>query len=188
MKPATGAVLLLLVTGLLGACSSPGNQQQRQAEVREAGTGVMPFDLDRTRHSFVKTEDGGVQTVIALDPVDRDEVRSIREHLAEISGEFSAGNFDDPSAVHGTGMPGLDQLTRSVGRLEVAYRDVDGGGQITYRTADDDLVRSLHEWFDAQLSDHGADATSTPVGHAVTEEMWQAHHPGVPYPGSTDGE
>jgi hypothetical protein len=176
-----------MVTGLLGACSSPENQQQRQAEVREAGTGVMPFDLDRTRHSFVKTDTGGVQTVIALDPVDLDEVRSIRDHLAEISGEFSAGNFDDPSAVHGTGMPGLEQLTRSAGRIEVLYRDVDGGGQITYRTSDDDLVRSLHEWFDAQLSDHGADATSTPIGHSVTEEMWPAHHPGVPYPGPADG-
>jgi hypothetical protein len=188
MKLSIGAALVLVATTMLGACSSAENQTRRQAEVREAGTEVMPFDLDRTRHSFVKTIDGGVQTVVALNPVDAAEIGLIREHLAEISGEFAAGNFGDPSAVHGTAMPGLDRLTMSAGRLGVVYRDVDGGGEIRYRTSDDDLLRALHDWFDAQLSDHGADASSTPLGHSVTEEMWQAHHPGVPYPGGTVGK
>jgi hypothetical protein len=188
MKNSMTAALILLATAALSACSSSENQAQREAKVRQAGTEVMPFDLGKTRHSFVKTTDGGVQTVIALNPVDTDEIGSIREHLAEISGEFVTGNFSDPSAVHGPAMPGLDRLTLSAGRLEIVYRDVDGGGEIRYRTSDDDLLRALHDWFDAQLSDHGADASSTPPGHTVTEEMWQAHHPGVPYPGKTVGE
>ena len=32
------------------------------------------------------------------------------------------------------------------------------GAELTYRTADPKLVAALHKWFNAQLSDHGADA------------------------------
>jgi len=148
----------------------------------------MSFDLDQTEHSFVKSDDGGVQTVIALDASDVGQVRLVREHLQEIQVEFSAGRFDDPTSIHGTDMPGVQELSQGAERLDIAYRDVDGGGQITYHTDDGAMVGSLHEWFDAQVADHGADAVSEPFGHEMTEEMWRQHHPGEPYPGTTAGD
>ena len=45
----------------------------------------------------------------------------------------------------------------------IDYKDVKGGGQLTYKTQDASLVAALHKWFDAQLSDHGKDAME---GHA----------------------
>jgi hypothetical protein len=179
--------VVLLGVGLSG-CGSGATTAARQAEVREAGTAVMPFDLDKTRHSFVKVDDGGVQTVIALDASDTEQVALIRAHLVEVRDAFAAGRFDDPATVHGSDMPGIAQLAAGASRIEIAYRDVAHGGEITYRTDDGALVGALHEWFDAQVADHGSDAVSEPSGHVMTEEMWRSHHPGQPYPGSTSDE
>ena len=155
--------------------------------MRDAGATVMPFDLDKTKHYFEKSDTGGVQTVVALVSSDADQVRLVREHLHEIQIEFSAGRFDDPMAIHGADMPGVKALSEGAARLEISYADVDGGGQITYRTDDDTLVTALHDWFDAQLSDHGTDAITGMPDNNMTPEMWHKHHPGEPYPGTTDG-
>lgn len=40
----------------------------------------------------------------------------------------------------------------------MAYQDVAGGAELTYRARDARLVAALHQWFDAQLWDPGADA------------------------------
>jgi hypothetical protein len=178
---------MLLGAGLSG-CANGDAAAGRQAEVREAGAVVMPFDLDKTKHSFVKVDDGGVQTVVVLDAADTEQVALIRAHLVEIRDAFSAGRFDDPATVHGSDMPGVAQLAAGAARLEIVYRDVENGGEITYRTTDGALVGALHGWFDAQVADHGSDAVSEPFGHVMTEEMWRSHHPGQPYPGSTDDE
>lgn len=179
------ALIPLLAVTAIAACSDGGSSlADWQADVREAGTEVMPFDLDKTKHSFVKTEDGGVQTVVALDPTDVEQVQLVREHLEEISVEFAAGRFDDPTTIHGDDMPGVQELAAGAANLEITYREVDGGGEITYTTTEGEMVGYLHDWFDAQVADHGADAVSEPFGHVMTEEMWRAHHPGQPYPGA----
>jgi len=143
----------------------------------------MPFDLDRTRHSFIKTGSGGVQTVVALDADDEEQVRLVRGHLEEISVEFAAGRFSDPVSIHGDDMPGVRQLAAAASMLGIVYRDVPGGGEITYTSDDGAVIGYLHDWFDAQVHDHGSDAVSVPFGHTMTEEMWRSHHPGQPYPG-----
>jgi len=131
----------------------------RQAEVAEKGASVMPFDLERTTHEFVKTGSGGVQTVVADDPDDAAQIRLIRDHLSHEAREFRAGHFTDPVRIHGDDMPGLDALRTSADRIDIAYVDLPRGGQITYTTAEADLVGALHAWFDAQVSDHGSHAT-----------------------------
>jgi hypothetical protein len=42
---------------------------------------------------------------------------------------------------------------------DVRYRDLPGGAQITYATTDATLAHAIEAWFEAQLSDHGDDAT-----------------------------
>lgn len=180
---AAGAVAVLF--GLTGCGAGPDRQEQ----VREAAATVMPFDLDKTKHSFVKTDDGGVQTVVSLDVNDVEQVALVRGHLLEIREAFSAGRFDDPITIHGADMPGVAELAAGADRLEITYRAIDGGAELTYRSTDGPLVAALHDWFDAQISDHGADAVSAPFGHVMSEEMWRNHHPGQPYPGdTTDGK
>jgi hypothetical protein len=185
-RPRSKTLFVSAVTALLlAACGADTSVTERQGEVRDAGAKVMPFDLDKTKHSFVKTETGGVQTVIALDPTDVEQVRLVREHLEEISVEFAAGRFDDPTTIHGDDMPGVQELATGAADLKIIYREVEGGGEITYTTTVGALVGHLHDWFDAQVSDHGSDAVSEPFGHTMTEEMWRAHHPGQPYPGES---
>ena len=142
---------------------------QRQAEVSERGKDVMPFSLPATTHIFSKTAEGGVQQVIAKKADDTAQVKLVRQHLQEIRAQFLKGDFSGPSHIHGKDMPGLPELSDATpGQVDIAYKDVQGGAELTYKTANASLVVALHKWFDAQLSDHGNDAKE---GHANHEGM-----------------
>lgn len=137
---------------------------QRQAEVSKRGKDVMPFKLAATTHIFTKSSEGGAQRVVAKKSTDTAQVKLVRKHLHEIREQFLAGDFSGPSHIHGQEMPGLAELKASQpGLISIAYKDVKGGAELTYKTADARLVAALHKWFDAQLSDHGKDAME---GHA----------------------
>lgn len=129
----------------------------RQRVVAERGSEVMPFDLEATTHRFEPTDDGGVQTVTADDPTDRDQIDLIREHLRDEAAAFADGDFGDPAQIHGEEMPGLATLQANVDRIEIEYTETDAGAQLRY-TSDDDVVAALHDWFAAQTSDHGSHA------------------------------
>jgi hypothetical protein len=118
----------------------------------------MPFDLDRTTHVFAKGQTGGIQTVTADDPDDAEQVALIRSHLREEAAAFGRGEFVDPAAIHGMAMPGLAVLRARSGDVDIVYEDASAGARIVYTSGDAELVRALHEWFDAQLMDHGDDA------------------------------
>lgn len=134
-------------------------ETQRQAEVARLGADVMPFSLSATTHIFTKTADGGTQRVVAENANDVKQVALVRTHLHDIQAAFLKGDFSGPSHIHGEDMPGLTQLRAAKpGQVAIAYKDVKGGAELRYRTPDAKLVSALHAWFDAQLSDHGADA------------------------------
>lgn len=161
---AFGAVLLvalvtlavLFVRGTADSGQSPSTA--RQSEIASKGRQVMPFDLERTTHRFEKAEAGGVQTVVADDPKDQQQIALIRGHLKKEAEGFSRGDFTDPASIHGTDMPGLQRLQREADRLQVRYADLPAGARITYTTSDTALAHALHAWFDAQVSDHGSHA------------------------------
>jgi hypothetical protein len=144
-----------LAMGAAGCGSS--RLEQRQADVAEAGRAVMPFDLDATTHVFEKLDDGGLQTVVA-DTEDPEQVALIRAHLAEEAQRFARGDFHDPAMIHGDDMAGMHALMMGHDRLKITYRDVERGGEIRYASDDPALVDALHQWFDAQLRDHGEHA------------------------------
>lgn len=123
----------------------------------------MPFDLKATLHIFTETGDGGVQRVVARNPDDAGQARLVRQHLQELRGQFLRGDFSGPEHIHDSGMPGLAALKAAApGSLSIAYREIPDGAELTYRTQDAALVAALHQWFTAQVSDHGPDAV---VGH-----------------------
>lgn len=60
-------------------------------------------------------------------------------------------------------MPGVQYLsTVKPGQIGINYRDLLNGGEIRYTGKDAATVDAIHQWFDAQLSDHGEDATDKP--------------------------
>jgi hypothetical protein len=182
------AVVTFASVTTLASCGASGADTataDRQSQVRDAGASVMPFDLNKTMHSFVKNDAGGIETVVSLDVNDSEQVDLVRSHLNEISVAFAAGDFDDPAAIHGNGVPGLQTLKDNASKLSINYTDVPGGAMITYSSSDPAVVSAIHDWFDAQLADHGTDAMSMPADQQMTKEMWAMHHPGQPYPGDS---
>ena len=142
---------VLVATGMLAGAN-------RQAMVHEQGSAVMPFDLNRTTHVFKTTETGGVETVIAKDAVDSEQIALIQQHLQHEAMRFREGDFGDPVTIHGATMPGLAELTADAANITFSYAAIPNGAQISYETNDPRLVDALHRWFAAQLADHGHDA------------------------------
>jgi len=145
---------------VLAACGTSGSDAaaRRRAEVAARGATIMPFDQQRTTHVFRSTAAGGVQRVVAKDPRDRSQIALVRAHLRKEARRFAVGDFDDPMAIHGMAMPGIARLRRGFEGIDVRFAEIAHGAQITYTTTDPALVAALHEWFDAQLMDHGANA------------------------------
>jgi hypothetical protein len=154
------ALVALVLLALAGwALFAQDRSAQRQAEVAARGAEVMPFDLERTTHSFDDLPDGGLQQVLADDATDTAQIALIRAHLQEEASRFQRGDFGDPAAIHGDMMPGLAELRQGYAQIEVAYAELPDGAQIRYTTSDPTMVAAVHAWFAAQLSDHGGHAT-----------------------------
>lgn len=145
----------------LFALAAVGAPTPRQQEVARKGAMVMPFDVHNSTHVFQKNTTGGIQQVVAKDPNDKDLVAAIRMHLEMEADRFGKGDYSDPMKIHGMSMPGLQYLSKvKPGQIAITYRNVIGGAAIDYVGRDAATVDAIHKWFDAQLSDHGEDATS----------------------------
>lgn len=151
---ASAAIILLL------ASCSGDDTESRQEAVAEAGADVMPFDLDATTHWFDPTDDGLVETVVADDPDDSENIRLIREHLREEEQRFDRGDYGDPATIHGDEMPGLAELEPGADDVEVTFDETPSGARLVFRTDDPALLDALRRWGEAQTSDHGEHAES----------------------------
>jgi hypothetical protein len=152
------AALATLGAVFAGGCGSSATVSDRQAAVRARGQQVMPFELNRTTHTFAKTAAGGIESVTVKNAADRAQLPLIREHLRKEERLFSRGDFRDPMATHGMAMPGLDTLRAHASQINITYRPLAQGAQLRYTTTDQNTRNALHDWFDAQLMDHGSDA------------------------------
>lgn len=150
--------VVLVACSSMAGCSD--NDASRQSEVARKGAAVMPFDLDKTHHTFEQNPGGGVETVRANDPADSAQIALVRSHLESESVKFANGDFSDPMAIHGMAMPGVSQLSSAGSRLQVKYAELPDGASITYASDDSIVISAIHDWFVAQVSDHGAHASS----------------------------
>jgi hypothetical protein len=159
-RTATAALSLAAAIAVaVAGCGDDGDASaDRQAEVARRGAEVMPFDLDATTHRFTPVDDGLVQTVVADDPDDAEQVTLVRRHLDDEVARFRRGDYGDPAAIHGDDMPGLAELEAGATDIRVGYESTAAGGRITYTTSDAALVDALHRWGEAQTTDHGAHA------------------------------
>jgi len=125
-----------------------------QAAMTARAAQVMPFDLNATRHTFTKTDRGGVQQVLADDPADRRNIELIRAHLQQEAAAFRKGDYSDPAKIHGMDMPGVKELEAGASRVQVRYEPLPARARIAYASSDPVLVAALHAWFDRQDTDH----------------------------------
>ncbi|MFZ2452681.1 MAG: aspartate carbamoyltransferase [Methylovulum miyakonense] len=143
----------------------------RLDEVVARGVHVMPFDLDKTQHIFTKTGTGGIQQVVAKDATDSAQITLIREHLSALAARFGEGDFSGPMRIHGDTMPGVQELRAGFKSIQFTYRELADGAEIAYVSTDPKLIGAIHQYFDAQLSDHARHAI--PGGHG----QHHGHHP-----------
>jgi len=133
---------------------------QRQTEIHERGSLVMPFNLDKTTHYFQQNDTGAVMEVRAKNSSDREQIALIREHLQKEVDLFSQGDFGDPANLHGQDMPGLSVLETSADQFSVEYQELEDGAKLEYISDNPEVITALHDWFMAQVMDHGTDAMS----------------------------
>jgi hypothetical protein len=151
------AIGVLALAGTLGVGYALGSRHTADddaAAMVDRAASVMPFVLNATTHTFTKTDNGGVEQVVANDPSDQANIALIRQHLQHEADRFAKGDFSDPATIHGADMPGLRELQAGAQRLQVDCEQIPAGARITYRSTDPALVAALHSWFDAQNRDH----------------------------------
>jgi hypothetical protein len=107
---------------------------------------------------FTELESGGIQRVVARDPVDEMQVRLVRQRLRDICDAFLLGDIAPPSPHPLVADMPARLRDAGPGRVLVGYRDIPAGGELTYYSRDAALVDVLHDWFDTLASDPGADA------------------------------
>jgi len=156
----------VLMTQPLVVLAVEAASEARLDEVAAKGRMVMPFNLEQTMHVFSKTKQGGVQQVIAKDPSNKAQISLIKEHLGKIYTDFNAQNYSDPEKIHGADMPGLIALQNAKPEeLSLQYQDLSNGAEITYTAKKTELITAIHQWFDAQLSDHARHSTMHRTHH-----------------------
>ena len=149
---------VLLAAMVLFCAPSRSVAETKQDHVHRMSQHVMPFEMSKTIHVFKMTESGGIQSVLARDPKDTDQVALIREHLKHEAEKFKQGDYADPARLHGADMPGLAELQAKPSAVEVSYQALPAGAQLSFKTKDLRMLTAIHRWFGAQLSEHGADA------------------------------
>lgn len=164
-------LIVCLSAGLFIAASAQAVERasdERLDEVVQRGSHVMPFDLEQTTHIFSKTGKGGLQQVVVKDSSNAGQIKLIRQHLTKISNEFMQGDFSNPAKIHGEDMPGLAELKAAKpGWIKITYKELPNGAEIDYSTDDPKLIEAIHQWFDAQLSDHARHAMPGHPGHLM---------------------
>jgi hypothetical protein len=132
----------------------------RQQMIHSESHMVMPFDMNKVTHYFIKNDSGGVLIIKIKDINDTVQVMLVREHLKKEYQLFSKGDFTDPQMLHGKNMPGLKVLSKSKDKYKVKFEELPEGADLNFISEDTKVINAIHQWFDAQLKDHGNDAKS----------------------------
>ena len=152
-------VITLILAAFLSSCAKTDNSK---AAIEQRSQQVMPFNMDTAMHMFTPTATGGVQQVV-VHSGDMQQITLVRRHLRKEAAAFSRGDFSDPAYIHGNDMPGLSELGRDHVHLAVTYKSSKQGGEIVYTSSEPRVIAAIHEWFKAQVRDHGP--------HAMTGSM-----------------
>lgn len=150
--------LLLIVLLLFNITAQAVDEQSltKLQKLNQHMQKVVPYSLELTLQAFSKTVHGGVQHVVVKSVDDTGQIKLIQAHLLKLVERLRKDDFSDSEKLHGVDMPGLAQLKRAkTDDIKFEYKALENGGQIHYSTEYPQFVSALHEWFDAQDSEHG---------------------------------
>lgn len=149
------AIGFLLFSSALSALESTDPEQI--ANVQERTQQLVPYALEKTVQTYTKTVHGGVQHIMVKPPADAKQIKLVQTYLKKLAEDFKKGDFTQTERIHGPNMPGLALLKRATtDDIKIVYEDLPNGGQIHFSTEYPTYDQALHEWFDAQTSEHHA--------------------------------
>ena len=168
MKPYTLLWAGLLLFTTVAPALEKANPKQVD-EVQQRTQQVVPYSLDQTQMTFTKTVHGGVQHVVVKSADNTQQIKLIQENLLKMANDFRNGDFSVTEHIHGGTMPGLAQIKKAeTDDIKYEYKALPNGAQIHYSTEYPLYVQALHEWFDAQMSEHGNEAVPEHSKHHST--------------------
>jgi len=163
----------LLFTGLVlfstSVFAAEKASPERIDEVKQRTQQIIPYSEEQTLQMFTKTVHGGVQHVVVKSSANTEQIALIQAHLEKMAENFSKGDFSETERMHGSNMAGLAQLKMAKPYdIKFDYKALPKGAQIHYSTEDTKFAQALHEWFDAQMSDHDSHEISEHSQHHST--------------------
>jgi hypothetical protein len=115
----------------------------------------MGVDQYTSSHVFEPLPDGG-RIVLQRDEVDSAGTATIRAHLADIAGRFSAGDFRIPGFVHAQEVPGTREMAARRAVIRYQADTLPRGGMVRITSSDSVAIAAIHEFLAFQRMDHRA--------------------------------
>jgi hypothetical protein len=162
--------LLLFIGLLLFSTTTTALEKaspKQTGDVHQRVQQAVPYALDQTLQTFSKTVHGGVLHVVAKSADNTRQIKLIQDYLLKMANDFRKGDFSETERMHGANMPGLAQLKMAeTDDIKYEYKALANGAQIHFSTEYPQYDQALHEWLEAQMSDH--------VNYVIPEHL--QHH------------
>lgn len=156
LSPRSAALVTLLAGALLSMRAATATAQDSAYKaMQQRGQKAMGVDQYTSTHTFDDLADGG-RIVLVRDAKDTAGVRTIREHLQQITKAFGAGDFTTPAFVHMQDVPGTKVMAARRDRIRYAYAPRAGGGEVRITTTDPEALKAVHAFLAFQRGDHRA--------------------------------
>ena len=134
---------------------SPAVHDSVHAAMQRRGAEVMGVDQETSVHVFETLPNGGViELQRAVD--DSAGMRTIRAHLRGIAQAFAAGDFESPTYIHMTSVPGARVMAERRKNIRYDYRDLPRGGALRITTTDAVARKAIWEFIAFQRNEHMA--------------------------------
>lgn len=147
---------LIALGGVVGrtAVSAAQSQHGQHAAGQKHGGPAMGFDVKKTAHHFLLSENGGSIEVSVKDPADRELREQVQTHLRHIAAQFGEGNFATPFAVHGENPAGVPELKQRAAEITYTFEPSDLGGRVAIATQSPKALAAVHEFLRYQIREH----------------------------------
>lgn len=152
-------LLLIALSLWMGLAEAKETVATKPAENTPASSSLVPYDAQQALESFSKTVHGGVMHIVAKSADNTQQIKLIQQYLRQTAAEYKKGDFSSTERFHGSDMPGLAQMkSAKADDIRYDYQALPNGGQIHFSTEYPHLLNALHNWFDAQIKEHGSAA------------------------------
>jgi hypothetical protein len=151
---ALSALFICLISLRASAQRTQSPDSEHFKDVDNRGDTAMGFSHQMTSHHFLLFRDGGAIDVDADDPNDSASKEAIREHMINIAGMFSQGDFQLPMLIHATVPPGVDTMKRLKNEITYSAGITEKGAGVRIKTENKEALKAIHEFLRFQIIDH----------------------------------